>query len=404
MCFRLFLILLAFSPGASGAADTLRVALIGHAQPVATVQAALRASLAGDADIVTSVAALRSAHVAVFHGGPGPLSASDAALVRDFLSAGRGCVVLGATPEGWAAVPDFFPAVLGATPGGAFAGGAPMRTISLYPHPIHTGVAEFDTPQPMKNFTQVADDVQLIMEGTVGEETVPLAWVRRRGGQRLVHFVPAEPATLASLAFQRLLANAVRWAAARPVPGAVAAVQRTFMPESHPGSFAITFPGGPGVCLDPVRGGINFVWDGDFVDLRPRWLTKQGASPRVFGEIFYRESAARPLSAGAPNREGSLQFRGYALTPAGPEFHWQIDGRDVFETLSATEDGTVLTRRFRVAAGATPLWLRLEPQPAAEVAVRGLTRDGELASFPSPAEGEFTIEIRRKAGLGPTTP
>jgi hypothetical protein len=324
--------------------------------------------------------------------------------VRDFLSAGRGCVVLGATPGNWAAAPDFFAAVLGATPGGVFAGGAPMRTINLYPHPIHTGVAEFDTQQPITAFTNLADDVQLIMEGTVGEETVPLAWVRRRGGQRLAHFVPAEPATLASAAFQRLLANAVRWAAARPVPGAVAAVQRTFMPESHPGSFAITFPGGPGVCLDPVRGGINFVWDGDFVDLRPRWLTKQGAPARISGETFYREGAWRPLRGGAPGSEEKFQFRGYALTPAGPEFHWQIDGRDVFETLSASTDGAVLTRRFSVAAGPTPLWLRLEPQPAAEVAVRGLARDGELASFASPAAGEFTIEIRRKAGAAPPPP
>lgn len=378
------------------AAEALRVSLAGGPQATAGLRAALDQA-AGAADgAAFALVPLRDAQVAIFLGGP---AGADATALNEHLNAGKGTVILGAARDAWAAVPEFFPKFLGATPGGVFAGGASLRTISLYPHPIHTGVAEFDTAQPVQTFTNLADDVQLIMEGTVGEETVPLAWVRRRGAARLVHFVPADAATLASPAFQRLLASAVRWAGARPVPGAVAAVQRTFMPESHPGSFAITFPGGPGVCLDPVRGGINFAWDGDFVDLRPRWLTKQGAPARIFGETFYREGAWRPLRAGAPGRESDFQFRGYALTPAGPEFHWQIDGRDVFETLSASPDGAVLTRRFRVAAGAAPLWLRLEPQPAAAVAVRGLERDGDLASFPSPAAGEFTIEIRRKPSV-----
>ncbi|MBL9200618.1 MAG: ThuA domain-containing protein [Opitutaceae bacterium] len=396
MPLRRLLLFLAVAHRALAAGEPLQVAVVGRAEPVTALRAVLTAELSPEAGVTAGLTALRTAHVAVFHGGPGKLHDSEVAIVREFLSAGRGSVVLGATPGDWSAMPEFFQSQLGAEPGGRFAGGAPMRTISLYPHPIHTGVAEFDTAQPVHRFTNLAEDAQLIMEGTVGEETAPLAWVRRRDAGRLVHIVPAEGATLANPAFRRVLANAVRWAGARPVPGAVAAVQRTFMPESHPGSFAITFPGGPGVCLDPVRGGINFVWDGDFVDLRPRWLTKQGAPARIFGEPFYREGAWRPLRAGAPGRESDFQFRGYALTPAGPEFHWQIDGRDVFEALSASADGAVLTRRFRVAAGAAPLWLRLEPQPAAEIAVRGLERDGELASFPSTAAGEFTIEIRRK--------
>lgn len=401
MRFRLLLPFLVVFRGALAAGEPLRVGVIGHAEPVASLQAALRAQLAADTEIATSLPALRPVHVAVFHEGPGKPGDTDASALRDHLRAGKGSVFLGAKPGAWDAMPEFFPEILGATPASVFAGGAPMRTVSLYPHPIHTGVAEFDPPQAMPAFTKLADDAQLIMEGTVGEETVPLAWVRRRGGARLVHLVPAEAATLASPAFQRLLANAVLWAATRTVPGAVAAVQRSFMPESHPGSFAITFPGGPGLCLDPVRGGINFAWDGDFVDLRPRWLTKQGAPPRIFGGIFYREGAWRPLRGGTPAREGEFQFRGFALTPAGPEFHWQIDGRDVFETLSASADGATLTRRFRVAAGAAPLWLRLEPQPAAEITVRGLARDGEIASFPTPGPGEFTIEIRRKPGALP---
>src|SRR5690606_18398820 len=170
--------------------------------------------------------------------------------------------------------------------------------------------------------------------------------------------------------YLQIVANAVLWSSGRVIPHARPIVQRTFMPESHPGSFAITFPSGPGVCFDPVRGGINYIWAGDFVDLRPRWLTKQGEPPRIFGQIFYRETAWQPLRLGAPTDEPEFRFRGYVLGAGGPEFHYQIDGREVFETLEANADGTGLTRRFRVGAGRGPLWIRIEPHTDAE---NGLT-------------------------------
>jgi hypothetical protein len=341
---------------------------------------------------------LRSADAAVFVRGPGSLAGSDAAELRRFIASGKGVVVLGAEREWWDAAPDFLPEHLGAEPGGRFAGGAPMRVINLYPHPIYTDVATFETAQPMPFWKTLADDIQLIMEGTVGEDTAPLAWVRRRETGRICHIVPAGNALFADASYLQIVANAVLWSCGRPIPHARPIVQRTFMPDSYPGSFAITFPNGPGVCFDPVRGGINFIWEGDFIDLRPRWLTKQGAPPRFFGPVFYRETAWQPQRLGAPTRDANFQFRGYALKPGGPEFRYQIGGRDVFETLAANAEGTGLTRRFRVGAGTGPLWIKLEAQADAEIALTGLVREGDHATFASPAAGEFAIEIRRKTG------
>lgn len=344
-----------------------------------------------------SLASLRFADTAVFVRGPGPLGDSDAAELRRFITSGKGVVVIAAERGLWDAAPNFLPEYLGAEPTGVFAKGAPMRVINLFPHPIYTDVATLETSQPMPLWKTMADDVQLIMEGTVGEDTAPLAWVRRRETGRLCHIVPAGPALLSDAAYLQIVANAVLWSSARPVLRAQPIVQRTFMPESYPGSFAITFPNGPGVCFDPVRGGINFIWDGDFVDLRPRWLTKHGAPPRIFGPIFYRETVWQPQRLGAPTRDASFQFRGYALKPEGPEFRYQIDGRDVFETLAAHPEGTGLARRFRVGAGDGPLWIKLEPQADAEITLTGLVREGDHAKFASSAAGEFTIEIRRKS-------
>jgi hypothetical protein len=395
------------------AAETIRVGVVGTAAEVRPWREALAAQLgrtaavewqvvaiAPEAGANVNLASLRESQVAMFLRGPGMMSAVDVARLREFLGSGQGCVVLGATTEAWSAAPDLLEELIGAVPGGPFAGGSPMTVINLFPHAIFTGVAAFETAQAMPTFKPLPEDAELILEGTVGEQTTPLGWLRRSAGGRRCHLVPAGADLAGDPAYARIVAHAVRWVAGRPIPGARPIVQRTFMPDSYPGAFAITFPGGPGVCLDPVRGGINFIWDGDFVDLRPRWLTKQGAPARIFGPIFYQEKAWQPLRAGAPDRAVEYQFRGYAMTAAGPEFHYRIAGREVCETIRARDDGQGIVRDFRVGAGRGPLWLQLEAQPGAEVALRGLERDGDRGCFPAAGAGEFTIEIRRRAGGG----
>lgn len=391
------------------ASSPLQVCVVGTGPAAEALRRALAANLQQDSNAATVTSAplrpdggltlqpLRAAHAAVFVHGPGALNEPDAAALREFIGSGRGCVVLGATADAWTAEPRFVPEYLGATPNGIFGQGAPMAVINLFPHAIYTGVERFETRAPMPAWQKLAEDAQIIMEGTVGEETTPLAWLRRVAGGKICHLVPCSTALFEDPAYVQIVANAVRWSAGRAIPHAQPIVQRTFMPESYPGSFAITFPRGPTVCLDPVRGGINFISDGDYVDLRPRWLTKQGAPARVFGTVFYQEKAWQPLRAGSPTRESKFEFRGYTLQPEGPEFNYEIDGRAVHESLAATPDGLGVVRRFRVGAGHAPLWLNLEAQPDAEVVLQGLEHDGPNASFSAQTAGEFTIVIRRRA-------
>lgn len=392
--------MLALLPTATGrAADLLRVCLIGPGPSPAAFPAGLRAVLEKTPGVAcVDFAQLGTAEVALFYRGPGSRPAGEAKAVEEFLHSRSGVVVLGATAEAWSAVPEFVPRTLGAVPGGPWAGGAAMSVINMFPHPIFAGVTRFETTQPMTGYAKLADDAQMILEGTVGEETTPLGWVRRGAAGRLCHLVPAETGVLQDANYQRIVVNAVAWAAGRPVPDAKPAVQRTFMPDSHPGSIALTFPNGPGVCLDPVRGGINYLWDGDFVDLRPRWITKQGAPARIFGDVFYVEKAPQPLRLGAPTAESKFRFRGYGLKDGVPEFHYEIDGRDVYETITAQADGQGIVRTFRVSPGTRTLWMNFEPQPGAEVTTRGLERDGAAGRFAAPGGGEFVVEIRRKAG------
>lgn len=409
--FGLWVVLVGFGVVFPAVAAPLRVALIGADRANDSALRVLQTGLETISDVKChllragggsgseiSFDALRAAQAAVFFRGPGAIDARDAASLREFLRSGRGRVILGATVEAWSALPEFLEGELGATPGEAFASGAPMSVINLFPHAIYAGIARFETARPMTAYSKLNADAQMLMEGTVGEETTPLAWVRQLPAGRMCHLVPADSELFHDAAFVRIVGNAVRWTANLPIAGAQAIVQRTYMPDSYPGAFAITFPGGPSVCFDPVRGGINYVWDGDFVDLRPRWLTKQGEPARIFGEVFYREKLWRTLRQHAPDHDSEFRFRGYAMNNGEPDFHYQIDGREVHETLRAGPGGSGVVRHFRVGPGAGPLWLNLERQPSADVITRGLERDGERACFPSSAAGEFTMEIRRKMG------
>lgn len=374
-------------------AEPLRVALNGPAEETAAL-AALGAAI--EKSSLVQTASLAQGEALLVLRGPGPASAAE---VRRLIEAGRPAVVIGAELANWGDAGGFIAERLGATPGGAFAGGAPLRVINLFAHPILTGTERLETDEAVPAWTKLADDAQWIVEGILGEETTPLAWVRSVGSVRICHLVPSSSALLNSPDYLRVITHALLWTARRPIPGARPAVQRTFMPESHPGAFAITFPEGVGVCLDPVRGGVNFAWEGDFVDLRPRWLTKQGAPSRIFGPVFYTEKAWQPLRAGAPGADSNWRFKGYVLRDGIPEFHYDVAGREVTETLRALPDGSGFTRAFTIAAGKSPLWLTLEQQANAEVSVEGAARDGKAVAFTSADSGSFKITVRRRSAV-----
>ena len=51
---------------------------------------------------------------------------------------------------------------------------------------------------------------------------------------------------------------------------------------------------------------------------------------QIDGEIFFREGPF-PIRVGERDRIPQRRFRGYRLVDSVPEFHYQVDGVDVFE-------------------------------------------------------------------------
>lgn len=388
-------------------AAPLRVRLLAD-DPTAGAPAALLEGLRLRADLRVEPAdpaagsarlgALAEAEALLVVRGPGPLAAPDAAALDGYLRSGRPVVVVGADPAAWTGAPLSLGELLGATPGGIFSEGRPPTVVSLYPHAVTAGLTAAAPAVPVRLWKEPAEDVFLLAEATVGEATAPLVWMRPGGPRRLVHVLPGDAVSLRDPGWQQLAAQALLWAARQPVPGARPSLDRTVLPDAHPGSFALVFPEGVGVCLDPVRGGLNYLWRGDFVDLRPRWLTKQGAPARLSGPVAYRERAWQPLRGGAPGAAADFRFLGHVTAGGLPHFRYTVGGREVRETITARPAGDGIVRRFRVAAGPAPLWLQLEPQAGVTFESSGAARDGDQLAFSDSAGGEFTVTVRFTSG------
>jgi hypothetical protein len=130
-------------------------------------------------------------------------------------------------------------------------------------------------------------------------------------------------------------------------------LERIIMPDAAPSSFAVGLPSGVNFCFDPVRGGVSYVWQGNFIDVTP---ARPGAGKlikpvKLLGEVVYRESAPSPLRRGDVSREPVVVFKGYRFLDGAIEFSYTVDGVLVREEISARPGGDGLIRRFRTEPG-----------------------------------------------------
>jgi hypothetical protein len=179
---------------------------------------------------------------------------------------------------------------------------------------------------------------------------------------------------------------------ARPVPGGVA-VYRTMMPECGPSSFAVAFGPDLGCSFDPGRGGVNYIWQGEFVDLGPTWRAKINQPADLRGTIVYRESGRFPLRLDGTDREPKFEFKGYALLPDAVEFHYLLDGVLVREEIRASAHGRGLVRRFRVSEPAKAWSYAVDPQPNVNVSSPGGAWNEARTAIIAPGAREFSLQI-----------
>lgn len=136
---------------------------------------------------------------------------------------------------------------------------------------------------------------------------------------------------------------------------------RAYMEDSSPASIAVHLPQGLSYCWDAASCELRYAWTGEFVDNAKLWKGKPNAVSKVLGDIFYRNSAMQALRIGDPTSTAKVKFKGYKLVDRYPEFHYTLDGLDVYELIREKEDGTGLVRTFRVPNAPGKIWFLAPP-------------------------------------------
>lgn len=341
---------------------------------------------------------LKNVDTAVFHVRRKTPSEQDLEILRNFIDSGKGFVALRSTSHAWENWPDFDKEVLGATYQGTFHVGdkrsPSMDVIDIYQHPIFTGARDFSTDQYMYQYEDIEDDVQIIMEGSVDGTTTPMAWTRTYKGGRIFRLVPNSIDMMQDSTYLKIIGNGIMWVKNRDIPDAEVSIQRTYMPDAHPGSIAVIFPQGPGICYDPVRGGINYIWDGDYIDLRPRWTTKQGKPANFTGEVFYSEKNWQPMRSESLENDPEYNFRGYKVINGSPVINYTINGRMIQEELRPLNNGYGIARHFQIE-GNKPLLLKTESQSNSDMTITGAILKDNYIHYDGTADS-FIVEIQMK--------
>ncbi len=192
---------------------------------------------------------------------------------------------------------------------------------------------------------------------------------------------------------------------AQPIPGDRPIVIRWDMPEATPSAFAVGLPGGVSYCFDAGEARLRYAWLGGYVDMTGTLYEKRDPKTRLtrtadlVGEIFYR-SEGFPLRVGEVERIPQRRYRGHRLVEGSPEFHYQVDGIDVYETVRATEGKDGVIREFRIERVEQAMWFLAEEAEGARVSTSlGALEEGKVL-IPQGIDVPFEVTVRSVSAEG----
>ncbi|GAB3997808.1 hypothetical protein GCM10028807_43790 [Spirosoma daeguense] len=128
------------------------------------------------------------------------------------------------------------------------------------------------------------------------------------------------------------------------------AVYRTFMADCGPAAIAVGLPGADGgqsYVFDAGQCRLRYAWSGGFVDNSEQWDGKGQRYTKVVGEIYFRDKGEFPWRVG--NNVAAPQFKGYRLVNRYPEFHYVVNGVDIYELIKPVPNRRGLIRQFRLS-------------------------------------------------------
>jgi plastocyanin len=171
---------------------------------------------------------------------------------------------------------------------------------------------------------------------------------------------------------------------------------RVYMEDASPAAIAVNLPHELSYCWDAGTCQLRYAWQGGFVDNTVVWKGQhKNAVAKIMGTIFFREMTTHPLRIGSPEKIPVVTYKGYQLINRYPEFHYTLDGIDVYELIQSKADGQGLVRRFRIPGVTKPVCLYVHSQEGIEYeTLLGKWEKNKLMLSSSEAR-EFTIVITK---------
>jgi hypothetical protein len=175
---------------------------------------------------------------------------------------------------------------------------------------------------------------------------------------------------------------------------------RVFIEGSSPAAIAVSLPSDLSYCWDAGTSKLRFAWKGGFLDNSELWKGKGDASAKVTGKIFYRDKTQFPLTFSADNSSPEVDYKGYKLINRYPEFHYTINGIDVYELILPNDNGNGLRRTFRIPDVKSAVWFNTDPLDGVEYSSSLGVWEGKRLKLNSNEAKEFSmIMILKEGGL-----
>ena len=169
--------------------------------------------------------------------------------------------------------------------------------------------------------------------------------------------------------------------------------QRIFMPNSGPASIAVALPGNLNYCWDAGQCRLRYAWRGPFIDASAHWLGNGREPASVPKEPWWSaEKGKFPFKIADAGASPAVKFLGYKIAAGLPEFHYEVGGAEVFETITPAPGDTGLVLHYRIPKLAHPLEFSLAPANAKLASSAGAFDSGNLRLTPAQA-ADFTVTL-----------
>ena len=89
----------------------------------------------------------------------------------------------------------------------------------------------------------------------------------------------------------------------------------------------------------------------------PVWKGNGNGLAKIIGNKFWIAPESFPIRIGRALVK--VEFKGYRKVKDHPEFHYTVNGLDVFERITALPSGLGLTRHFRIPDVRQPVYFQL---------------------------------------------